>query len=163
MTGSPDDTGTRLPQPSSGRSAAPARRRPSDAWADLEPSFTGDDPLFAGRRGTRHSRPGKRRRRFLGYLLVAIFAFILGLGAGYARGYFASGELGGTVTVVVPTGATLSSIARELEAQGRGQARARVRDPRRVGRLRHEIHARHLHLPPQRALRDARRPARARA
>ena len=118
MTGSPDDTGTRLPQPSSGRSAAPTRRSPSDAWADLEPSFTGDDPLFAGRRSTRHSRPGKRRRRFLGYLLVAIFAFILGLGAGYARGYFASGELGGTVTVVVPTGATLSSIARELEAQG---------------------------------------------
>jgi UPF0755 protein len=118
VTGSPDDIGTRLPQPSSGRSAAPTRRGPSDAWADLEPSFTGDDPLFAGRRGTRHSRPGKRRRRFLGYLLVAIFAFILGLGAGYARGYFASGELGGTVTVVVPTGATLSSIARELEARG---------------------------------------------
>ena len=118
MTGSPDDTSTRPPQPSSGRAATPTRRRPSDAWADLEPSFTGDDPLFASRRSTRHSGPGRRRRRFLGYLLVAAFAFILGLGAGYARGYFASGDLGRTVTVVVPTGATLSTIAAELEAKG---------------------------------------------
>ncbi len=118
MTGSPDETSTRRPRSSSGRSATPARRGPSDAWADLEPSFTGDDPRFAGRRGTRHSRPGNRRRRFLGYLLVAIFAFILGTGTGYARGYFASGDVGGKVTVVVPMGATLSSIAGELEAKG---------------------------------------------
>jgi len=118
VTGSPDDTGTRLPQPSSGPAATPARRRPSEAWADLEPSFTGDDPLFAGRRGTRHSRRGVRRRRFLGYLLVAVFAFVLGLGTGYARGYFASGAVGRKVTVVVPVGATLSSIASELEAKG---------------------------------------------
>jgi UPF0755 protein len=118
VTGSPDDTSTRLPQPSAGRTAKPTRRRPSDAWADLEPSFTGDDPLFASRRGTRHSRPGRRRRRFLGYLLVAVFALILGLGAGYARGYFASGDLGREVTVVVPAGASLSSIAGELEAKG---------------------------------------------
>jgi UPF0755 protein len=118
VTGSPDDTSPRPPQPSSGRSATPTRRRPSAAWADLEPSFTGDDPLFAGRRGTRHSRPGQRRRRFLGYLLVALFALILGLGTGYARGYFASGDLGRRVTVVVPVGATLSSIAAQLEAKG---------------------------------------------
>lgn len=118
MTGSPDDTSTWPPQPSSARSATPTRRRPSDAWADLEPSFTGDDLELAHRRGTRHSRPRKRRRRFLGYLLVAVFAFILGLGTGYARGYFASGDVGRKVTVVVPMGATLSSIASELEAKG---------------------------------------------
>lgn len=118
MTGSPDDTSTWPPQPSSARSATPTRRRPSDAWADLEPSFTGDDLELAHRCSTRHSRPGKRRRRFLGYLLVAVFAFILGLGTGYARGYFASGDVGRKVTVVVPMGATLSSIASELEAKG---------------------------------------------
>jgi UPF0755 protein len=84
----------------------------------MEPSFTGDDLEFAHRRSTRHSRLGKRRRRLLGYLLVAAFAFILGFGAGYVRGYFASGKVGHTVTVVVPTGATLSSIASELEAKG---------------------------------------------
>ena len=118
MTGSPDDTSSRRTQPSSGGSAAPAHRTPADRWADLEPSFTGDDPEFARRRGSRASRSGKRRRRAFGYLLVAVFAFILGLGAGYARGYFASGDLGRTVTVVVPAGATLSSIAAELEAKG---------------------------------------------
>jgi len=94
VTGSPDDSSTWPPQPSSARSATPARR------------------------STRHSRPGKRRPRFLGYLLVAVFAFILGLGTGYAHGYFASGDVGRKVTVVVPVGATLSSIASELEAKG---------------------------------------------
>ena len=118
MRGSPDDTSTRPPRPSSARSATPSRRGPSDAWADLEASFTGDDLELAHRRSTRHSRPGKRRPRFLGYLLVAVFTFILGLGTGYARGYFASGDVGRKVTVVVPVGATLSSIARELEAKG---------------------------------------------
>ena len=118
MTGSPDDPGARRPPTSAEQAATPTRRRASHAWADLEPSFAGDDPLFAGRRGARSSRPGRRRRRLLGYLLVAVFAFILGLGAGYARGYFASGDVGRSVTVVVPEGATLSSIARELEAKG---------------------------------------------
>ena len=118
MTGSPDDTSTRPPQPSAARVPTPTRRRPSDAWADLEPSFTGDHPQFAAGRGTRHVRPGRRRRRFLGYLLVAVFAFILGTGTGYARGYFASGDVGSKVTVVVPMGATLSAIAGELEAKG---------------------------------------------
>ncbi len=40
------------------------------------------------------------------------------MGTGYARGYFASGDVGRKVTVVVPAGATLSSIAGELEAKG---------------------------------------------
>jgi len=118
VTGSPDDSGTRPPRPSAGRSAAPTRYRPADAWADLEPSFTGDDPQFAPRRGTPPSRRGRRSRRLLGYLLVAVFAFVLGTGTGYARGYFASGDVGGKVTVVVPMGATLGFIAGELEAKG---------------------------------------------
>ncbi len=118
MTGSPDDTSTRPPQRTSRRHTTSAGRRPSDAWADLEPSFTGDDLGFTHRRSTRHPRPGQRRPRFLGFLLVAVFAFILGLGTGYARGYFASGDLGRRVTVVVPEGASLSTIAGELEAKG---------------------------------------------
>ena len=118
MTGSPDDTNSRRPAPLDGRAPAPADRTYADAWADLEPSFAGDDPEVVRRRGTPPFRAGKRRRRALGYILVAIFAFILGLGAGYARGYFASGDVGGTVTVVVPVGASLSSIAAELEAKG---------------------------------------------
>jgi UPF0755 protein len=51
-------------------------------------------------------------------VLVAVFALILGLGTGYARGYFAAGKVGRQVTVVVPVGATLTSIAAELEAKG---------------------------------------------
>jgi len=119
VPGSPDDDpNVGSPQPSSGWSVAPSGRRPSDAWADLEPSFTGDHPEFASRRSARRSRPGQRRRRLLGYLLVAVFALILGLGTGYARGYFASGKVGRKVTVVVPQGATLNSIASQLEAKG---------------------------------------------
>ena len=34
----------------------------------------------------------RRRGRLLGYLLVAVLALLLGMGAGYVRGYFASGE-----------------------------------------------------------------------
>lgn len=64
-------------------------------------------------------RPRRRRRgRLLGYLLVAVFALLLGLGAGYARGYFASGELGEEVTVVIASGDSLSTVAGKLEAAG---------------------------------------------
>ena len=108
MSGYPEDRRTRRVRASSGGDAARPRAEYADSWADLEPSFTGDDLDLARRRGSRRSRPGKRRRRFLGYLLVAVFAFILGFGTGYARGYFASGDLGAKVTVVVPVGATLS-------------------------------------------------------
>lgn len=76
-------------------------------WAAAESSYSGD-----GR------RPGRRRRRVAGYLLVAVLAFVLGAGTGYARGYFATGEVGGTVKVVIPSGASLSAIAAELEAKG---------------------------------------------
>jgi UPF0755 protein len=117
VTGSPDDTSTRPPRQRRGDTTAPARRSSADAWADMEPTFTADD-FGTGhpRRGGR--RPVRRRRRAIGYLLVAVLAFVLGLGVGYARGYFSSGALGDKVTVVVPVGATLSGIADELQAKG---------------------------------------------
>ena len=64
------------------------------------------------------NRPRRRRGRLLGYLLVAVFALLLGMGAGYARGYFASGELGEEVTVVIASGDSLSTVAGKLEAAG---------------------------------------------
>jgi len=85
------------------------KKRPGDAhasgWAVAEPSFAD------GRR-----RPG--RRRLAGYLLVAVLAFLAGVGTGYARGYFSTGDVGATVRVVIPSGASLSAIAAELEAKG---------------------------------------------
>lgn len=94
----------------------PVRRQ----WSEVEPSFVGDDPVFARRRGARRSKGGRGRRRLLGYLLVAVLAFVIGLGVGYARGYFApsSGATGRAVTVVIPQGASLRAIAGELEAKG---------------------------------------------
>lgn len=80
---------------------------PAAGWAAAESSYAGDRP-----------RPGRGRRRVVGYLLVAVLAFVLGAGTGYARGYFATGEVGRTVKVVVPAGASLSAIAAELEAKG---------------------------------------------
>jgi UPF0755 protein len=89
-------------------------------WTDLEPSFVGDDPEFARRRSARHVGRGKGHRRLVGYLLVAVFTFIIGLGVGYARGYFApsSGAMGNAVSVIIPPGASLSAIAGRLEAKG---------------------------------------------
>jgi len=84
----------------------------------MEPAFTADDFGTGHRRGDLGRRPARRRRRATGYLLVAVLAFVLGLGVGYARGYFSSGALGDKVTVVVPVGATLSGIADELQAKG---------------------------------------------
>ncbi|HEY5388022.1 MAG TPA: endolytic transglycosylase MltG [Thermoleophilia bacterium] len=51
---------------------------------------------------------------------MAVLAFIIGLGVGYARGYLApsSGVMGRAVTVVIPPGASLSAIAGKLEAKG---------------------------------------------
>jgi UPF0755 protein len=89
------------------------------SWSDDERSFVGDDPAFA-RRNARRSRRGKGNRRLVGFVLVAVFAFVIGLGVGYARGYFApsSGALGRAVTVVIPQGASLTTIADRLESKG---------------------------------------------
>ena len=92
----------------------PRQRRSAGDPPPFETSFTGDDSRYSDDR----QRPGRRRRRVMGYALVAALAFILGVGTGYARGYFSTGTVGGTVKVVVPVGATLSSIAAELEAKG---------------------------------------------
>jgi UPF0755 protein len=85
------------------RSPAPA----ASGWAAAEPSYAGGGP-----------RPGRTRRRLAGYLLVAVLAFVLGAGTGYARGYFATGEMGDTVKVVITPGSSLSAIAAELEKKG---------------------------------------------
>ena len=54
----------------------------------------------------------------MGYVLVALFALLLGAGVGYARAYFQAGEVGGTVTVVIKEGSSLRAIAAELETRG---------------------------------------------
>ena len=89
------------------RGKKPAAAVHASGWAATEPS------LSNGR-----GRPGRRRRRVAGYLLVAVLAFVVGVGTGYARGYFATGEVGATVKVVIPDGASLSAIAAELESKG---------------------------------------------
>lgn len=95
------------------RAPAPAGGASGGAWSELEPSYTGDDPRFA----TRRARRGKRGRA-VGFFLVAALAFVLGMGTGYARGYFATGAVGDEVTVVVPVGASLATIADRLAAKG---------------------------------------------
>jgi UPF0755 protein len=87
-----------------------------DDWAGIEPSFRDDDLGLTYRRSGRRGR--RRRSRFIGYVLVALVAFVLGLGVGYARGYFASGKVGQRVSVTIPSGASLSAIGQRLEAKG---------------------------------------------
>jgi UPF0755 protein len=95
---------------------------PGQGWARYEPtaSRARDDAGSARDRGARQGGGGSKRRRgrLLGYMLVALLALILGLGAGYARAYFSDGEVGATVTVVVKEGENLSSIAAQLEEKG---------------------------------------------
>ena len=90
-----------------------------DEWASIEPSFTTDYDALTRRR-TERRPPGKSRarRRRIGFFLLATIAFVMGLGTGYARGYFAPGEEGAIVTVTIPEGATLTAIGQELEAKG---------------------------------------------
>jgi UPF0755 protein len=117
MTKGPDDAESGGPRPATGE------RPPGQGWARYEPqaSSAADDDLgIRWRRGTRHEGRGNRRHRgrLVGYLLVAVFALVIGAGVGYARAYFSDGEVGGTVTVVVEEGSSLRAIATELEAQG---------------------------------------------
>jgi UPF0755 protein len=88
---------------------------PGGDWAAVESSHV-ESPGRAGP-GPRR-RPGRGRRRLIGYLLVAVLAFGIGVATGYARGYFSTGAEGKAVTVVVPQGASLSAIADKLEAKG---------------------------------------------
>ena len=117
MTREPDDAGGR------DDSARTGPCPPGRGWVRYESqaSFTGDDDFeFTRRRSTRHDggrRRGGRGRR-AGYLLVAVLALVIGLGVGYARAYFADGEVGGTVTVVVKEGSSLQTIAAALEENG---------------------------------------------
>jgi UPF0755 protein len=97
--------------------------RPRRNWAAVESGYSGDELDLAHRRSARYSRPSggrhpKRRRRIWGYVVVAILALVLGLGAGYARAYFSTGPEGRQVTVVIPAGATLSEIGNTLAAKG---------------------------------------------
>lgn len=86
-------------------------------WFRYEPPGRrrGDDPEFLSGDRRRRSR---RRARLFGYLLVAVFALVLGFATGYVRSYFASGEVGAPVTVVIERGDSLSTIASKLEQAG---------------------------------------------
>lgn len=106
-----------------GRGALTGERPPGRGWSRYEPgqSSSRDDRLGIERhRSTRHHE-GRRRRhhgRLVGYLLVAVLALIIGVGVGYVRSYFSDGEVGQTVSVVVPEGASLRAIAMLLEEEG---------------------------------------------
>ena len=118
MAREPDGSGSRE------RAAFTGQRPPGQGWQRYEPraSTATDDGLgIERRRATRHGDGrGKRRRRgrLLGYLLIAVFALVIGGGVGYARAYFSDGQIGGTVTVVVNEGSSLRTIAAQLEQKG---------------------------------------------
>jgi UPF0755 protein len=112
MARRPDDRGE--------RPALTGQRPPGQGWQRYQPP-AGDDPLgIEHHRTTRHGGRGRRRGRgrLVGYLLVAVFALVIGAGVGYARAYFSDGELGSTVMVVVEEGSSLRSIATRLEEMG---------------------------------------------
>jgi hypothetical protein len=114
MSREPDDAGGR-----GGRPVTAGQPPPGAGWTRYEPKapFAADDDLeFKHRRSARHG--GRRRGRLAGYLLVAVLALVIGLGVGYARAYFSDGAVGATVTVVVKEGASLRSIAAQLESKG---------------------------------------------
>ena len=115
MAKRPDDDGADRP-------ALPDQPPPGRGWQRYQPGAPPRDGALGieRRRGTRHDGRGRRRRRgrFLGYLLVAVLALVIGAGVGYARAYFSDGAVGGTVTVVVKEGSSLRSIAAQLEEQG---------------------------------------------
>jgi len=91
---------------------------PSERGRGGDGEYAHDRLEFTHRRASRHRGGRRRRGRLLGYLLVAIIALLVGLGVGYVRAYFSSGDIGASVTVVIPRGASLTSIAAELEHRG---------------------------------------------
>jgi UPF0755 protein len=105
------------------RTVTTGQRPPGAGWTRYEPDGTrADDRLGIERRRAPRNDDGRRRRRrrgrLVGYLLVAVFALVIGAGVGYARAYFSDGAVGGTVTVVVKEGSSLRIIAAQLEAKG---------------------------------------------
>ncbi|MEZ5125654.1 MAG: endolytic transglycosylase MltG [Thermoleophilia bacterium] len=112
MSGRPDEPGQ------SGRPPA------GGDWFRYEPKSpsslpsSGDHDLDHLRHTRRQPRPGRTRARLFGYTLVALFALLLGLATGYVRGYFAEGEAGEEVTVVIASGDSLSTIAGKLQEAG---------------------------------------------
>jgi UPF0755 protein len=102
--------------------ASIGQRPPGQGWQRYQPGVRpgGDELGIERRRGTRHEGRGRRRGRgrLVGYLLVAVFALVIGAGVGYARAYFSDGQVGSTVTVVVKEGSSLRSIAAQLEEKG---------------------------------------------
>jgi UPF0755 protein len=110
----------RRPDDGADRPALNGQRPPGPGWQRYQPGApAGDDQRGIERRQGGRQGGGRRRRgRFAGYLLVAVFALVLGAGVGYARAYFSDGEVGQTVTVVVKEGSSLRSIAGQLEEKG---------------------------------------------
>lgn len=93
--------------------------RADDDWAGADPAHGDFDRLTHRRSERRPERAARRaRRRRAGYLVLALLAFGVGLGAGYARGYFAPGKEGPLVTVTIPQGASLTTIAQVLADKG---------------------------------------------
>lgn len=90
-----------------------------DGWAGIEPAYPEHDPLTRRRSDRQPERAARRaRRRRAGYVALALLAFVVGLGAGYARGYFSPGKEGPVVTVTIPQGATLTVISQVLADRG---------------------------------------------
>jgi len=120
----PDEPHAPAPGPPASAGPGPSSQpRPRRNWAEVESSYSGDEFELSHRRSARYSRPQsgrprKRRRRLGGYVVVAVLALIVGLGAGYARAYFSTGPEGHSVMVVIPAGATLSDIGADLAAKG---------------------------------------------
>jgi UPF0755 protein len=105
------------------RAAQTGQRPPGAGWTRYEPGGArADDPLGIERRRAPRNADGRRKRRrrgrLFGYLLIAIFALVIGAGVGYARAYFSDGAVGGAVTVIVKEGSSLRTIAAQLEAKG---------------------------------------------
>lgn len=103
-----------------------ASRAGGGEWFRYDPG-AGDSRVGSPPRGEaglgsvpRRRRPSssKRRRRWFGYVLVAVLALALGVATGAVRGYFAVGEAGARVTVEIASGDSLNTIATRLEEAG---------------------------------------------